>query len=190
MWILDAHNLYNLLRDLGGFFAGIFALVAGGLAYRAGQNQADATREQIAVDVKKDRAQAHALAVAVYPEIILVKADIERIMAIIKDKYETGDGEKDISDRAWLEKDTVLEFILTEPPLIRENSHWLFVMEKTGATIFELLGTILQYNRKVETLAIHLTDGSNSPGLMDDLEKMRALVSLAGQKIAAILDQA
>jgi hypothetical protein len=53
MWIPDDRHLYKLLTDLGGFFGGIFALVAGWFAYRAGQNQAKATlqasRDQIAI---------------------------------------------------------------------------------------------------------------------------------------------
>jgi hypothetical protein len=72
MWIPDDRHLYKLLTDWGGFFGGIFALIAGLAAYWAGQNQANATlqaaRDQIAVGIKKDRSQAHALAVAVYPK--------------------------------------------------------------------------------------------------------------------------
>jgi hypothetical protein len=93
MWIPDDRHLHKLLTDWGGFFGGIFALIAGWAAYRAGQNQANATRQtardQIAVNVEKDRSQAHALAVAIYPEILLVKVNVERTMGIVKVKYES-----------------------------------------------------------------------------------------------------
>ena len=61
---------------------------------------------------------------------------------------------------------TLLDFKLIEPPLIRENGHRLFVMEEAGATIFQLLGVILQYNRIVETLAIQVT---KDPISLDEL---------------------
>ena len=98
MWIPDDRHLYKLLTDWGGFIGGVFALFAGWIAYRAGQNQADATlqaaRDQIATDDKKDRSQAHALAVAIYPEIRLVKVNVERIMGIVKVKYESSNLER------------------------------------------------------------------------------------------------
>ena len=57
MWIPDDRNLYKLLTDWGGLVGGVFALIAGLVAYRAGQHQAkatlDAARDQIAADVEK-----------------------------------------------------------------------------------------------------------------------------------------
>lgn len=86
---------------------------------------------------------------------------------------------------------TLLDFKLIEPPLIRENGHRLFVMEEAGATIFQLLGVILQYNRIVETLAIQVTkDPISLDELIDQLGVTEGLVNLAEQEIAPMHDQA
>jgi hypothetical protein len=64
-------------------------------------------------------------------------------------------------------------------------------MGEAGATIFQLLGAILQYNRIVETLAIQVTkDTISLDGLIGQLGIMKALVNLAEQEIAPIHDQA
>jgi hypothetical protein len=61
---------YKLLTDWGSLIGGVFALIAGGIAYGAGLHQANATRKQIAVNAKKDRLQAHCIAVGIYPELL------------------------------------------------------------------------------------------------------------------------
>lgn len=78
-------------------------------------------------------------------------------MGIVKVKYESSNLEESIFTKAFVDKYTLLDFKLIEPPLIRENGHRLFVMGEAGVTIFQLLGVILQYNRIVETLAIQVT---------------------------------
>lgn len=195
MWIPDDRNLYKLLTDWGGLIGGVFALIAGWFAYRAGQHQAkatlDATHDQIAADDKKDRSQAHALAVVIYPEILLVKVNVERIMGVIKVKYESSNLEENIFNAAFVDKDTPLDFKIVEPPLIRENGHRLFVMGEAGATIFQLLGAILQYNRIVDTLAIQVTkDTISLDELIGQLGITKGLVNLAQQEIGPIHDQA
>ena len=45
MWVPTDRNLYKLLTDWGGLIGAVFALIAGVLAYRAGQTQAAATAQ-------------------------------------------------------------------------------------------------------------------------------------------------
>jgi len=71
--------------------AGAFALVAGVVAYRAGTIQALATEQaaqtQITANDKKDRLQAHCIAVGIYPELLHVKVSHERSQRIITDEF-------------------------------------------------------------------------------------------------------
>ena len=195
MWIPDDRNLYKLLTDWGGLVGGVFALIAGLVAYRAGQHQAkatlDAARDQIAADVEKDRSQAHALAVAIYPELLLVGQKIERAEKIITANYRTNDEFSNNFNLFTGNRRTFGELKVVEPPLIRENGHRLFVMGEAGATIFQLLGVILQYNRMVETLVTQATKGdAGVDDLFGHLAVMKALVELAEQQIRPIHDHA
>jgi hypothetical protein len=178
----------------------VFALIAGLAAYRAGQNQAAATlqaaRDQIAVNAKKDRSQAHAIAVAIYPEILLVGQKIERAHSIIREKFPEIDPYTKTFEVLNVDADVLRELKVVEPPLIRENGHRLFVMGEAGATIFQLLGVILQYNRMIETLAtqipkdeIRLTAVFAVGKLWGHLQAMETLVQLAEQQVAPIHDQ-
>ncbi len=192
MWIPDDRNLYKLLTDWGGLIGGVFALIAGLVAYRAGRHQAkatlDAARDQIAADVEKDRSQAHALAVAIYPELLLVGVKIERAEKIITTNYRTND---EFSNNFNLFTGNLRDLKVAEPALIRENGHRLFVMGEAGATIFQLLGVILQYNRMVETLAAQATKGDAGVNdLFGHLAMMKGLVELAERQIRPIHDYA
>jgi hypothetical protein len=69
-------------------------------------------------------------------------------------------------------------------------------MGEAGATIFQLLGVILQYNRMIETLAtqipkdeIRLTAVFAVGKLWGHLQAMETLVQLAEQQVAPIHDQ-
>ena len=53
--------IYDILRDLGSFIGGLFALVAGGAAYIAGRIQARAARDAAALQVEAAREQTEAL---------------------------------------------------------------------------------------------------------------------------------
>jgi len=44
-------TIYELLRGLGSFIAGVFALAAGVMAYRSGTMQANAARDAAKVEV-------------------------------------------------------------------------------------------------------------------------------------------
>jgi hypothetical protein len=193
MWVPTDRNLYHLLTDWGGVIGGIFALIAGWAAYRAGQNQAAATlqaaRDQIAQNAKRDRLQAHSMAVAIYPELTLVISQVESVQHIVTEELREDDPHKSVFRDAEL----VRHYKVDEPQLIRENGHRLFVMGEAGATIFQLLGVILQYNYLVEQLILveklspfqFLTMGKFS----ELVETMAALVKQAEQEIAPIRDQ-
>lgn len=82
---------YKLLMDWGSIIGGVFALIAGAFAYWAGIIQARATRRaadaEIAVNARKDKLQAHCIAVGVYPELLAIRAAHERASAIISDEF-------------------------------------------------------------------------------------------------------
>ena len=63
---------YKWLTDLGGLIGGLCALGAGLIAYWAGQR---AVAKQLATAAKRDRLQAHTIAVGVYPELSSIRCD-------------------------------------------------------------------------------------------------------------------
>ena len=147
MWIPDDRNLYKLLTDWGGLVGGVFALIAGLVAYRAGQHQAkatlDAARDQIAADVEKDRS----------PSARLSRRDLPGTSSGRTENRTSGKNHnRQLSNKRRIlatisifslgNRRTFGELKVVEPPLIRENGHRLFVMGEAGATIFQLLGVI------------------------------------------------
>jgi hypothetical protein len=73
--------------------------------------------------------------------------------------YQTADEFSDNFNFFTGDEKKLFELKVAEPLLIRENGHRLFVMGEPGATIFQLLGVILQYNRMVEMLAAQAVTG-------------------------------
>jgi hypothetical protein len=169
MWFPSDRALYKLLTDWGGVIGGVFALIAGLIAYWAGQIQAAATlkaaHDQIAMNAHKDRVQAHAVAAAIYPEIVKVENSV-------KDA-------RSVSHRV-LTPQLIREAKVYEPPLIREMADQLFIIGPSGATSLQLLSVILQYNDFIEKIAVKLdpvdVDLPNSLGplwgLLDVMERL------------------
>jgi hypothetical protein len=192
MWVPSDRALYKLLTDWGGVIGGVFALIAGWAAYRAGQNQAGATlaaaRDQVAVtkqvahdqtalSAEKDGRQAYAMAMAIYPEILQVKVSLERARGIILEKFPE---DMDAYTNRWNALTGPVEMMIretkvVEPPLIREMVDNLFIMGEAGATNLQLLSVILQYNRIVETLATKAEKDATNLKPSDPLGDLSAL---------------
>src|SRR5665213_1617369 len=70
---------------------GAFALVAGGIAYIAGVQQACATtrasRNQLADAARKDRLQARCITLAIYPELELLRILRDRASGIVTNNF-------------------------------------------------------------------------------------------------------
>jgi hypothetical protein len=186
MWVPSDRNLYALVKDWGGVIGGVFALIAGYWAYRAGRIQATATRQasdnQIAASARKDHLQAQCIAAGISSEIDHVKENIKRVRAVIEAER-TFDGSwekyaKEIEERRH-------EIQIDDPPLIKENVVQLFILGNAGATLLELRGLILQHNR----LVADVDPSGPLCNLRGRLKTMERLVERAQEEIAPIRDQ-
>jgi hypothetical protein len=185
---------YKLLTDWGSVVGGLIALIAGGLAYKAGIIQAKATQQaadkQIAVNARKDRLQAHCIAVGIYPELLAVEVKRERASKIIQNEFP-----KVRSGMTTQIVATIRDIRIDEPPLISRSVDYLYVLEKAGATILQLLSVVLQYNSMVETLAKQIAYDVNSfdpathqKDFSGHLRMMAQLLEKAEQEIKPIHD--
>jgi len=185
---------YKLLTDWGSLIGGVFALIAGAAAYFAGKAQAKATwqaaYDQLAANDRKDRLQAHCIAVGIYPELLAVKVSSERASKLIREEFQ--------KVRMALTTQTVAlirDVRIFEPPLVSQSIDQLYILGESGATILQLLSVILQYNHMVETLAKRTQDDVNafwaSYGLNDlsgHLDLITKLLETAEREIAPIHD--
>jgi len=142
-WPADV-TLYKLLTDWGSFFAGIFALIAGAVAY-IGAKQA-AVR-QIAALTRKDRLQARGIVVGVYPELLALKVMHDRASKIIHEQFPLA------KNRAPVQIVSVVQSAHIElPPLLARNVDNFFLVEPGGASLLQVVSFTLQYNDLVQTL--------------------------------------
>jgi hypothetical protein len=144
-------GLYEFLRDQGSFIGGLLALIAGVLAYLAGLRQAVATKlvseKQIALNNQRDHLQANCLAVGIYTELLTITATRERVL---------GSFNRDPSGYPgfdYIIRSPNTELKIFDSPLITQNVQYLYLLQTGGATIFQLLGVIKQYNGMIDTLA-------------------------------------
>ena len=77
------HTFVDFLDHWQSLIAGVLVLIAGYFAYLA-------VKKQIAAGAKKDRWQAHCIAVAIARDILLVKDSIERAHDTIRRKCPEG----------------------------------------------------------------------------------------------------
>jgi hypothetical protein len=152
---------YKLFTDWGSLFGGVFVLIAGVFAYAAGRIQASATRraaaDQIAETRRKDRLQAHCMAVGIYPEILKVRASYERAFDIIANAFPKM--QKGFTTQIV---EVIRDARIVVPPLLNRSIDQLYVLEEAGATMLQLLSVILQYNSMVDALAKQISDDANS----------------------------
>jgi hypothetical protein len=147
------------------------------------------------VNAQKDRLQAHAIAVAIFPEIVAVKANLERARDLSSVAFPSSK-----EKWAWLIRQRKLD----EPPLIRDMADQIFILGDAGATSLQLLGVVLLYNEQVETLAkaaekeaeraakaaSATTGGVDVPAALgkfsDLLDQIEKLAEMADKKISPI----
>jgi hypothetical protein len=131
--------------------AGLFALVAGGIAYIAGLQQAWATTrassKQLAAAARRDRLQARCIAVAVYPELGLLRVLHERASNIIANNFPAAE-DRDTALITSVVRDARIRI----PPFLDRNIDNLFIVEPAGATLLQLISYTMRYNDMIETL--------------------------------------
>lgn len=180
---------------MGSLIGGVFALIAGGLAYIAGRTQAAATlkaaKDQIAMSAQNDRLKARCIAVGIYPEILWVKANHERASKIISDEFPK-------SSAGFTEQ--LVELIrsarIKAPPLINRSLDQLYVLNEVGVSVLQLFSVILQYNAMIDGHAERTLQNVNSfdaqafaTSLSGHLSVMARLLKEVEQKIKPIHDQ-
>jgi hypothetical protein len=145
------HDWYDLLKDMGSLIGGVLALIAGFTAYGAGLRQAHATLKavdkQIEAGDRKDRLQAHCIAVGVYPDLLWVRVRHERASKIIRDEFP-----KSVALTHQL-VEIIHSAKIETPPLINRNLDHLYVLKDAGSPIIQLFSVIIQYNAIIDTLA-------------------------------------
>jgi hypothetical protein len=179
------HEWYDLLRDMGSLIGGVFALIAG---IAAGIAAYIVGHKQITMSDRKDRLQAHCIAVGIYPEILWVKASHERASKIISDEFPK-------SSAGFTEQ--LVELIrIKAPPLINRSLDQLYVLKEVGASVLQLFSVILQYNAMIYGLAERTSQNVNSfdaqafaTNLSGHLSVMAQLFKEVEQKIKPIHDQ-
>jgi hypothetical protein len=147
---------YKLLVDGGSFIGGVFALLAGAIAYLAGWLQARATRQaadrQIAAAARKDRLQARCIAVGISPELLALEVAYERASKTISEDFLRAK----IAQPALLTIQIVpliRSVQIAIPPLLSRNVDQLYVLEDAGPSLLQLVSITLQYNQVVSSLA-------------------------------------
>jgi hypothetical protein len=155
------HDWYEVFRDMGSLIGGFLALLAGVGAYIAGMVQAHATRQaadsQIAAIDRKDRLEARCIAVAIYPEIEVLKVRHERSSKIVQTEFVNFRG-----SFTQLIAQRIRGARIDVPPLIRESIDRFYVLEDAGAAVLQLVSYVLQYNHMVETLAEQILADADS----------------------------
>ena len=151
---------YKIATDLGSLIGGIFALIAGVLAYAAGRRQARVTRqvadEQIKAAAEKDRLQAQSIAVAIFPGLINMQVDHERASTIIRDEFPKIMSAPNPINR-FIELAPSLRISI--PPLLDRNLDRLYLLGGAGHELLQLVSFTLEYNDMVNTLRRHVSDG-------------------------------
>ena len=174
---------------------GGLALIAGLFAYCAGLRQANATLQavdkQIEVSNRKDRLQAHCLAVGIYPELLAISVSRERASAIIQDQFPKARNGLTMQIVALIRDVRVVV-----PPLLSRSVDQLYVLEEAGASVLQLFSVILQYNSMIDTLAKQTSEDvkgfdaqASATNLSGHLSVMARLLKEAEQKIEPIHDQ-
>ena len=176
--------------------AGGFALIAGAVAYIAGVQQAHATtrasRNQLAAAARKDRLQARSIALAIYPELELLRVLRERTGNIITNNIPAVKG----TNTAAI-TEVMTDARIRIPPFLYRNIDNIFIIEPAGGTILQLISFIMRLNDMLETLAHNIATGVvdfDPPTHQQDLVGVLQLISTSLQmaitEIAPIHDEA
>ena len=138
--------------------AGVFALIAGRIAYIAGVQQASATTrassKQLAAAARKDRLQARCITLAIYPELELLRILRDRASAIVTNNFPAIQGAPAPSIITVIE-----DARIRIPPFLYRNIDNVFVIEPGGGTISQLISYTMRYNDMLETLVHNITNG-------------------------------
>jgi hypothetical protein len=152
----DYTGLWKLFYDWQTIFAGAMAILAAiigaGAAYYVGHIQMAAAKE-------KDRSQARCLAVAVLPELLQLKMRHDRATKIVSEEFPRAKREH------WATVGTVSLILSAQvelTPFLDRTVGELYILERAGPTLLQLVAVTLQYNNLIRTLAQQIRDNVNS----------------------------
>jgi hypothetical protein len=149
--------LYDWQTIITGGLAILAAIIGGGMAYRAGVIQANATRkaadEQIAAVGRTEQLQARCIAVGIAPELDALRVAHESSSRMIDAVSELDQSTSMVAHKFL--SDACIEI----PPILARNiDHFYLLGEPAGPTILQLVSVTLQYNHMIETLAQRLKE--------------------------------
>jgi len=187
-------TLYKFLSEQGSFLAGLFALIAGAIAYAAGLIQAKATKDaakrQTEYLNRKDRLQARCIATAIVPELVEVKGAYERAQLAINDHSAASARGTPITPLSVL-----LGVQIEIPVFLDRNVDQLYILgEPIGPTLLQLISASIQYNKLVNSIANQSAQLGNSwpndqtENLRNHLKVIGILIDLAFHEINQIHD--
>lgn len=139
---------YKLLTDWGSFIGGGVALIAGVIAY-AGARQAAA--KQIKAMASRDQLRAHAIAVAIFSEILKLEITIQdsrKQLCQVKEQFSGNQPGQTISA-------SVQQFGMIQiPPMLARNVDQLFLLgEVAGPACLQLVSLLFQYEILLQEIA-------------------------------------
>lgn len=141
-------TVYRLLTDWGSLVGGIFALVAGGLAYIAGHKQAKATREagdrQVDAIMRRDRQEAQGIVIAVYPELLEMRAAHAKACRFLRN----GISPESMGDAHAFAREMTIEL----PPHMTRTIDKFFLVNPGRASLLQVASVTGQYNRMLAAI--------------------------------------
>lgn len=145
--------LYEFFRDQGSMIGGVLALIAGVVAY-VGARQAAAN--QIGAMARKDRLQARAIIVGVFPELLALQVEHDMASRVVNEQFPSVRGQLTSGI-----VDVIRSAQIRIPPLLGRNVDNLYVVQPGAASLLQIVSFTLQYNDLVETLAQQIAQDAN-----------------------------
>jgi hypothetical protein len=143
--------LYDWQTIITGALAIIAALIGAVAAYRVGNIQLAAIK-------RRDHLQARCLAVGIAPELLQMRTDLERTKKLIDERLLLA------KNLCWPTTETVQlirDAKIDLPPLLSQSVQQLYLLEKTGPQLLQMIAVTLQYNMMVEKLSQDIQNNFN-----------------------------
>lgn len=142
---------YKLLTDWGSLIGGVFALIAGLVAY-VGARQAAA--KQITAMTARDRLQAHGIAVAIYPELLKLPTLIDNARKHLTQIVDQLAGKQ---SGQFVAGNLQISASIQIPPMLDRNIDLLFMLgEVAGPACLQLVSLLLQYETLVQDITTRM----------------------------------